>query len=570
MDNYDTFSLDFGLNTLDKSTTAIDVVYDEHLNLFGDIDFEQDLFGVDFLDSLSSTGDAFRPANHGSSHSSTLNSDYPSTTISPDQTIDATYQILAEDKEAFTNRQIYSPTATDLVAAVSPEQDRQRKRNNETAQNIDWRDSMIVFSSATGKKAKQRKRKRFSPSRKEQVTLQRKIGSCIQCKLRKASCNLGMPCECCLKRTGIVTLSQQICSRRNLLATRFDHIGQVFAPRLIVAFGKLIVALKELPIIGKPRYLCFSLISYDGNNSNREYIQLPIVTFNIKQDKGNMRLCSWDYWGITREELVPDPPCAIEASSLPSVDQLLELRSNRIVSSSSGPFQNLQHTIGKFAMVYCTIPTKLPLQHLLQSTLRLQKLQGLYINGFTMRDSPDSPTSQFVSSKIRLQISAIISKEISELEMEILSEMDKLLFSNRGIGRCNSIGVWFCMWTLIFTYKEHLLMMACWAHESRPKYDLCFHMYNTLTSIYSALYKTTSPLTLDWRTEEVSEMLGKDKKLINYFSVIKTEMYWIQSEMHCFRPEDNLFRRLVVENENRLLEALKKVARKQGILRGDV
>ena len=46
------------------------------------------------------------------------------------------------------------------------------------------------------------------------------------------------------------------------------------------------------------------------------------------------------------------------------------------------------------------------------------------------------------------------------------------------------------------------------------------------TSIYAALYKTTSPLTLDWRTEEVAEMLGKDEQLIQLFCNVKTEMYW--------------------------------------------
>ena len=57
-------------------------------------------------------------------------------------------------------------------------------------------------------------------------------------------------------------------------------------------------------------------------------------------------------------------------------------------------------------------------------------------------------------------------------------------------------------------------------------YGLAKHIYNTLTSIYSALYKTTSPLTFDWRKKDVfSEMLGGDPVLIQLFCDIKTEMY---------------------------------------------
>jgi hypothetical protein len=64
--------------------------------------------------------------------------------------------------------------------------------------------------------------------------------------------------------------------------------------------------------------------------------------------------------------------------------------------------------------------------------------------------------------------------------------------------------------------------------EKGKLYSLTTHMFNTLTSIYAALYKTTSPLTLDWRTKEVAEMLGKDEQLIQLFCNVKTEMFWFR------------------------------------------
>jgi hypothetical protein len=48
-----------------------------------------------------------------------------------------------------------------------------------------WQDNVTVFS-AKGKQAVTRRRRRsYSPSRKEMVALNRLIGACIQCKLRK-------------------------------------------------------------------------------------------------------------------------------------------------------------------------------------------------------------------------------------------------------------------------------------------------------------------------------------------------------------------------------------------------
>jgi len=60
-------------------------------------------------------------------------------------------------------------------------------------------------------------------------------------------------------------------------------------------------------------------------------------------------------------------------------------------------------------------------------------------------------------------------------------------------------------------------------------YGLAKQLYNMLTSIYAALFKTTSPLTFDWRTAEISEMLGRDPELIKSFCNIKTEMHWFRT-----------------------------------------
>jgi hypothetical protein len=64
-----------------------------------------------------------------------------------------------------------------------------------------------------------------------------------------------------------------------------------------------------------------------------------------------------------------------------------------------------------------------------------------------------------------------------------------------------------------------------------PRFNLGKHIYNALISVYSALYKTTSPLTMDWRTKEVSEMMGNDHELIRLFCIIKTEIYWFCKQL---------------------------------------
>ncbi len=114
------------------------------------------------------------------------------------------------------------------------------------------------------------------------------------------------------------------------------------------------------------------------------------------------------------------------------------------------------------------------------------------------------------------------------------------------------------------------------------RYKLNQHLYNTLTSIYAALYKTTSPLTFDWRIEEIADMLGRDLQLVTLFCNIKTEMYWFRefslaslvaaaliskdSIRNTLLEEDALFKSLIIENENKLVTAQIKIAKRKGIL----
>jgi len=48
-----------------------------------------------------------------------------------------------------------------------------------------WQDNVTVFSARGKRIATQRRRRPYSPSRKEIVALNRLIGACVQCKLRK-------------------------------------------------------------------------------------------------------------------------------------------------------------------------------------------------------------------------------------------------------------------------------------------------------------------------------------------------------------------------------------------------
>jgi len=52
------------------------------------------------------------------------------------------------------------------------------------------------------------------------------------------------------------------------------------------------------------------------------------------------------------------------------------------------------------------------------------------------------------------------------------------------------------------------------------------HMYDILTSIYAALFRTSTPLYLDWRKPENFALLGNCNETRFAFTWLVTELYW--------------------------------------------
>ena len=51
-------------------------------------------------------------------------------------------------------------------------------------------------------------------------------------------------------------------------------------------------------------------------------------------------------------------------------------------------------------------------------------------------------------------------------------------------------------------------------------------MYDILTSIYAALFRSSTPLYLDWRVEANFDLLGKSDEVKNAFCNLCTQAFW--------------------------------------------
>jgi hypothetical protein len=94
---------------------------------------------------------------------------------------------------------------------------------------------------------------------------------------------------------------------------------------------------------------------------------------------------------------------------------------------------------------------------LLCKILRMQDLFTIYRGNIRFKDTLDSPETAIISYESSTQLRYIISKEILQLEIAILSEIDSLVYTSSNISRQDPLAFWICLWTLIFCYKSHVI-----------------------------------------------------------------------------------------------------------------
>lgn len=62
-----------------------------------------------------------------------------------------------------------------------------------------------------------------------------------------------------------------------------------------------------------------------------------------------------------------------------------------------------------------------------------------------------------VSVTVFRQIRHLLVEELIPLEVQVFSTLENLIYDKDGIGKQNPLVTWACLWTLIFTYKEHMI-----------------------------------------------------------------------------------------------------------------
>lgn len=128
-----------------------------------------------------------------------------------------------------------------------------------------------------------------------------------------------------------------------------------------------------------------------------------------------------------------------------------------------------------------------------------------------------------VPEAVHIQLAIIINKGIMDLEIDLLSALEKLILAPKGPGKDNMLPIWTCLWLLILTYRETIDAWSSPQHEKKGLPQLARHMYDMLVTLYSALFRPSSPLRLNWLFDDIYKLFGRDSRLMLRMGIIKTE-----------------------------------------------
>lgn len=163
---------------------------------------------------------------------------------------------------------------------------------------------------------------------------------------------------------------------------------------------------------------------------------------------------------------------------------------------------------------------------LMRKAVRLSCLHAIWCSALPQPRTSHEQPCEYASKVVHSQIAVLVARGIVDLEVEILSQLQDLIFNSTGPGKRNMLPIWTCLWLLMLTYRR-----TVYGSAPDPKIHgglaLAQHMYDMFVSVYSGMFRPSSPLWLNWLKEEVFELFGKDYRITHCIGTLKTELNYV-------------------------------------------
>lgn len=442
--------------------------------------------------------------------------------------------------------------ATQDVERNAPRASSNRKRRLEEMERMTLTFPITEDHPPTG-----RIRKPYSPHRRMEVALARQVGACPRCRLRKVPFNYSRPCNKCQKAAGSPAVARWICIRDTFFEARFGKFDI-----LSESFTREFLQHEIGTYYGLEKRLELGLV-HDQHSPYAPTLSVLVREYFAPESEDKI-LYSVVATDDKTFENIPSKRYAIVPTSMPSMADLLGWVQMDKSAVQQTPVQRLIIALKDFISQYCEQKPQLPMHDVLQVSVKILNLVHCWRSDKMVVAGNSELNGQLAPKAISSQILQVIKDGIREAESVILKALEKPIYGASGPGEKNMIPLWACLWSLILTYRDCMVVYKQYSlakrlntrgpqcSDSQLLIDASKYLYDILTANYSALFRVSSPLYLDWRIGTNFDLIGRSQILKAAFYELRNEFFRFYETESQLSAEDLLLKSMIIDQEKGL------------------
>ncbi|TGO17681.1 hypothetical protein BTUL_0015g00150 [Botrytis tulipae] len=391
-----------------------------------------------------------------------------------------------------------------------------------------------VFEVNMNQQPKRKARSAFTPQGKKKVEAVRSVGACVQCKFRKRTCGTNEPCMLCIRRAGSLESAASLCTRESPFVEL--SISEFYSSKLLplitdfgVEFPNVEGQQKTIKIDGK------------GPASSPLYLEVTEIQSSLLAEnllKEVRRVTKLDF-GVSR----PHNPSPDQSNIITVLNQRLfsskEFEEWVMNYTDGNKIDNVDSTSFLFGVVY--VKEKLPHADLVENTTKLIAFSYMLCKGLRIT----TPTSQQDEAArypvLRAQLETKLFNLLRHTEKLVYDELQRLVFKTSGqLPKDAVVPVALVLWLLtrlqslkashVISLSEQNISPSSGTSSAAASHQK--HVLNLLISVFTALFRSSFPLLMNFEDKCNRDLLGENEDLIQLSKKLRSDLIALKRSGH--------------------------------------
>ncbi|CAD6446041.1 839a626f-6f53-4d86-b2c2-d153829344b4 [Sclerotinia trifoliorum] len=383
-----------------------------------------------------------------------------------------------------------------------------------------------VFHVNANQPLKRKARSAFTPEGKKKVEAVRSVGACVQCKFRKRTCGTSEPCMLCVRRAGSVESAASLCTRKSpfveLSISEFYSSGCVECiTNFNVGFLDVDGQRRTIKVDGKGHFsspLCLKVIEVQFSSLSEDVLEelRRITIFNSRfSSQQDARLNQ------------PGTVTILDSKFCSSI----ELENWVMEYTYHNKLDDANSTSFLFGVAYAK--EQLPHADLVRNTTKLVAFSDMLCKGLKITAIIGEQDMATHYSALRAQLETKLFNLLYNAESLVYQELQRLVFKTSGqLAKDATLPVALVLWLLTRLQSlktSHLInsreRKKSPSHQTTASYaSHQKHSLNLLTSVFTALFRSSFPLLMDFEDERNRDLLGGNEDLIQLSKKLRRDL----------------------------------------------